>query len=133
LPCIFCASQEKLTDEHVFSAFMGGKFYVPNGSCKRCNADFGLAEAKLKGPITPLLNLLQISNRYDVVPNAQLHADIRGLDLKSLPPFMDGKGQMILSDKPYLTGLRKGCSSLGKNVSYCHAQPYQNQTSGRNY
>jgi len=98
MPCIFCASEENLTAEHVFPAFMGGKLEVKDGSCKRCNAEFGLTEAELKEPITPLLNLLQISNRYDVVPNAQLQANIRGLDLKSLPAFMDGKGQIILSD-----------------------------------
>ena len=98
MACIFCGSQDNLTDEHVFPAFIGGKIEVIDGSCKRCNAEFGLAEAELKGPITPLLNLLQISNRYDVVPNAQLKANIRGLDLKSLPAFMDGKGQIILSD-----------------------------------
>jgi hypothetical protein len=98
MPCIFCAANENLTDEHVFPAFMGGELEVPNGSCRRCNQEFGAAEAELKGPITPLLNLLQISNRYDVVPNAKLQTNIRGLDLKSLPAFMDGEGQINLLD-----------------------------------
>lgn len=98
MPCIFCRSEEYLTTEHVFPAFMGGKLEIPDGSCKRCNSEFGLAEAELKGPTTPLLNLLQISNRYDVVPNAQLQANVRGLDLKSLPAFRDGRGQIVLSD-----------------------------------
>jgi hypothetical protein len=98
LPCIFCSSPDNLTDEHVFPAFMGGELEVKDGSCMQCNREFGLAEAQLKEPITPLLNLLQISNRYDVVPNSQLQANIRGLDLKNPPAFMNGKGKIILSD-----------------------------------
>jgi hypothetical protein len=53
--CIFCSGQENLTDEHVFPAFMGGELEVRNGSCTRCNGDFGVAEAALKEATTPLL------------------------------------------------------------------------------
>jgi len=94
--CIFCRIEEKLTDEHVFPAFMGGELVVRNGSCERCNCDFGVAEAAIKEATTPLLNLLQIENRCNVVPNAQLRAEIRGLDLKNLPAFMDGGGEINL-------------------------------------
>ncbi len=96
--CIFCGTEENLTDEHVFPAFMGGELEVPGGSCARCNGNFGVAEAALKEATTPLLNLLQIKNRYNVVPNAQLCAEIRGLDLKNLPAFMDGQGNINLRD-----------------------------------
>ena len=96
--CLFCRSEEKLTNEHVFPAFMGGELEVRNGSCERCNRDFGVSEAAVKDATTPLLNLLQIGNRYDVVPNAQLRAQIRGLDLKNLPAFMDGDGNINLRD-----------------------------------
>jgi hypothetical protein len=96
--CMFCRSEENLTDEHVFPAFMGGELEVRNGSCKRCNGDFGVAEAALKKATIPLLNLLQIENRYGVVPNAPLNVEIRGLDLKKLPAFMDGKGEINLSN-----------------------------------
>jgi len=96
--CLFCRSEEKLTDEHVFPAFMGGELKVRNGTCEGCNRGFGVAEASLKEAFTPLLNLLQIENRYNVVPNAQLHAEIRGLDLKNLPAFMDGDGNINLRD-----------------------------------
>ena len=51
--CLFCRSEEKLTDEHVFPAFMGGELEVRNGSCERCNCDFGVAEAAMKGATTP--------------------------------------------------------------------------------
>jgi hypothetical protein len=96
--CIFCRSKERLTDEHVFPAFMGGDLEVRDGSCKRCNREFGRAEAAIKDATTPLLNLLQIENRYNIVPSAQLNANIRGLDLKDLPAFMDGDGNINLRD-----------------------------------
>jgi hypothetical protein len=52
----------------------------------------------MKEATTPLLNLLQIENRYNVVPNVQLRAKVHGLDLKNLPAFMDGDGKIILRD-----------------------------------
>jgi hypothetical protein len=95
---MFCRSEENLTNEHVFPAFMGGELEVRNGSCKRCNRDFSVAEAALKKATIPLLNLLKIENRYGVVPNAPLNVQIRGLDLKNLPAFLDGKGEINLSN-----------------------------------
>jgi hypothetical protein len=41
---------------------------------------------------------LQIENRYNVVPNAKLQAEIRGLDMKNIPAFMDGDGNINLRD-----------------------------------
>ena len=79
MACLFCRSEENLTAEHVFPAFMGGELKVPGGSCKRCNHEFGVSEAAVRREITPLLNLLRIRNRYDLVPNERLRADIRGL------------------------------------------------------
>ena len=96
---IFCGSEDNLTDEHIFPAFMGGELKVPNGSCDRCNREYGIAEAALKQATIPLLNLLQVKNRDGVVPNAPLSAQIRGLDMKNLPAFMDGKGAIQLLDK----------------------------------
>jgi hypothetical protein len=99
MPCIFCGSNENLTDEHVFPAFMGGKLEVIDGSCKGCNGSYSSAEAALKEATLPLLNLLQVKNRYGVVPNAPLNAEIRGLDMKNLGAFMDGQGEIKLLDK----------------------------------
>jgi len=93
---MFCGTEKNLTDEHVFPAFMGGQLIVPNGSCVRCNGDFGAAEAAIKEETRPLLNLLKIKNRYGLVPNARLKANIVGLDLKNLPAFMDGDGEINL-------------------------------------
>lgn len=77
---------------------MGGELKVRNGSCDPCNRELGLAEATLKEATTPLLNLLQIENRYGIVPNAPLTAQIRGMDLQNLPAFMDGEGEINLSN-----------------------------------
>ena len=99
MPCIFCRSEENLTDEHVFPAFMGGKLEVLKGSCSRCNGEFAVAEGKLKDATTPLLHLLQIENRYGIVPNATVNAEIRGLDMKNLQGFIDVDGQIKLFDR----------------------------------
>ena len=98
MSCLFCRSQENLTDEHVFPAFMGGELEVRRGSCGPCNRDFGVVEAAIKEATTPLLNLLQIENRYNIVPNVPLRANIRGLDLGNLPAFRDGDGEINLRD-----------------------------------
>lgn len=98
MPCIFCRSEENLTAEHVFPAFMGGELEVREGSCETCNRDFGVSEAAIREATAPLLNLLQIKNRYNLVPNVPLHAEIRGLDMKNLPAFMDGSGTINLRD-----------------------------------
>src|SRR4029077_16482979 len=96
--CIFCRSDKNLTNEHVFPAFMGGRLEVRRASCDKCNRIFGVAEAAIKNATTPLLNLLRIKNRDGKVPNAPLRAEIQGLDLKSLPAFMDGNGEIRLLD-----------------------------------
>jgi hypothetical protein len=76
---------------------MGGELVVRAGSCDTCNGVFGADEGVLKADTMPLLNLLQIENRYGVVPNAPLNANIRGMDdLRNLPAFMDGTGEIIL-------------------------------------
>ncbi len=82
----------------MFPAFMGGKLEVKNGSCSRCNREFGVIEAAIKNATAPLLNLLKIKNRRGVVPNVPLKANIRGLDMKNLPAFIDGAGEIQLQD-----------------------------------
>jgi hypothetical protein len=77
---------------------MGGDLALKGGSCQQCNGDFGGSEAALKEATKPLLNLLQIRNRYELVPNMPLRAKIRGLDMKRLPGFMDGAGEIRLRD-----------------------------------
>lgn len=99
MPCIFCRSEENLTDEHVFPAFMGGKLVVKDGSCKRCNGEFAVFEGKLKDATAPLLHLLKIPNRDGIVRNASVKAEVRGLDMKNLQGFVDVDGYIQLLDR----------------------------------
>lgn len=98
MPCMFCKSELNLTDEHVFPAFMGGELEVRDGSCKTCNGEMGTFEAAIKDNTKFLLNLLQIENRYGVVPQARAEVEIRGMDKKALLGFVDGKGALSLRD-----------------------------------
>ncbi len=97
--CMFCFSEENLTTEHIFPAFMGGDLCVLNGSCTKCNRDFGVYEGTIKKKALSLLNLLGIKNRYGNIPNVPLTgAEIRGMDMKNLNAFRDGAGQINLTD-----------------------------------
>jgi len=87
-----------LTSEHAFPAFMGGELKVRDGSCRVCNGEFGTLEAEIKENTKLLLNLLQIENRYGVVPQARVNVEIQGMDKKGLLGFVDGKGVLSLSD-----------------------------------
>jgi len=95
---MFCKSELNLTDEHVFPAFMGGELEVGDGSCKACNGEMGTFEAAIKDDTKLLLNLLQIENRYGVVPQGKVDVEIRGMDKKGLLGFVDGKGVLSLRD-----------------------------------
>jgi hypothetical protein len=98
--CMFCGSEENLTREHVFPAFMGGKLEVPDGSCKRCNGDFAKVEAELKANTALLLNMFGIRNRDGVIPNAKVAIGIPGSDVEGLSGYRIGEsGEIVLSEK----------------------------------
>jgi hypothetical protein len=96
--CMFCKSEEDLTREHVFPAFMGGELAVADGSCKRCNGEFGKWESALRESTKFLLNLLQIENRDGEVPTARVEVEIRGMDAKGLFGKREADGTISLSD-----------------------------------
>jgi hypothetical protein len=98
MACIFCGSEADLTREHVFPAFMGGELTVPDGSCKRCNGEFGKWECTLRESTKFLLNLLQIENRDGQVPTARVEVEIRGTDAKGLFGKREADGTVTLSD-----------------------------------
>ncbi len=98
MACMFCKSEENLTREHVFPAFMGGELTVPDGSCKRCNGEFGRWEAAIRDNTKFLLNLLQIENRNGEVPTARVEVEIRGMNVKGLFGSREADGTISLSD-----------------------------------
>jgi len=95
---MFCESEADLTREHVFPAFMGGELTVPQGSCKRCNGEFGKWESAIRDSTKFLLNLLQIENRNGEVPPARVEVEIRGMDTKGLFGTREADGTISLSD-----------------------------------
>jgi hypothetical protein len=95
---MFCKSEEDLTREHVFPAFMGGELSVRDGSCKRCNGEFGKWESAIRESTKFLLNLLQIENREGEVPTARVEVEIRGMDAKGLFGKREADGSVSLSD-----------------------------------
>src|SRR5260370_14672083 len=98
MACMFCKSEENLTREHVFPAFMGGELSVPDGSCKRCNGEFGKWESTIRESTKFLLNLLQIENRTGEVPTARVEVEIRGMNGKGLFGKREADGTISLSD-----------------------------------
>jgi HNH endonuclease len=98
MACMFCRSETDLTREHVFPAFMGGELTVPDGSCKRCNGEFGKWESVIRDNTKFLLNLLQIENRSGEVPTARVEVEIRGMDAKGLFGKREADGTISLSD-----------------------------------
>lgn len=98
MACMFCKSEEHLTREHIFPAFMGGKLTVPDGSCNSCNGEFGRWEATISNSTKFLLNLLQIENRDGEVPAIKGEIAIRGMDAKGLFGTREGDGTISLSN-----------------------------------
>ena len=124
MPCIFCPTYKrhlakKLTAEHVFPAFIGGKLKLASGSCDRCNREFGKAESAVKNATRELLNLLKIRNRDGVVPSVPVKALIKGVDMTDLPAFVDGthdiRIESTVRDSATAQG-RKMRSGLFKNA-----------------
>jgi hypothetical protein len=132
MPCIFCGSKDNLTDEHVFPAFMGGELTVPDGSCKRCNGEFGKWESDVRESTKFLLNLLKIENRKGEVPTARVEVEIRGMDVKGLFGKREADGTITLSDivvpsvgpdgKKHRRGLFVSKESAEKFIERCRAR-----------
>lgn len=76
-PCLFCLRDEegdaiRFTDEHVFPASLGGGLAVKDGSCEACNHGNSKFEQALASELKPIRMLLQIPDRYGVVPSSQV-------------------------------------------------------------
>jgi|ERR1700722_11059601 len=78
--CIFCLQEkERLTDEHVFPAVLGGgTFVLKNSVCVQCNNSFSKFEQPLAMELSPIRLLLKIPDRYGALP--QVAATIKTSD-----------------------------------------------------
>jgi|SRR5580700_8451888 hypothetical protein len=97
--CIFCLQEkERLTDEHVFPAALGGVLVLGNSVCAECNNGFSKFEQPLAVELAPLRLLLQIPDRRGKVPETA--ATVKTLD-GEYKAMMKGDGSVQL--KPVVT------------------------------
>jgi hypothetical protein len=62
--CHFCGHEfEKLSEEHIFPAALGGRLILRNCSCTECNNGFSKFETPLSEELAPLRLLLKIPDR----------------------------------------------------------------------
>lgn len=67
--CMFCERElEKLSEEHVFPAALGGKLVVQESVCTECNNSFSKFEQPLARELAPIRLLLKIPDRYGRTP-----------------------------------------------------------------
>ena len=86
--CIFCLTEnEKLTDEHVFMAAIGGKLTV-NGSCVQCNNALNKAfEEQMARRLAHFRRIVRTTNREGELPTIDVKVEVNGkeLDAKLMP------------------------------------------------
>ena len=96
MPCIFCRSEQSLTDEHLFPAFCGGVLIVPNASCVACNRDkCSKFENMIAQNTRTLRNILEIADRYGEVPSSKVIFELENL---KIPARRTANGEIILQD-----------------------------------
>jgi len=70
--CLFCEKEyEKLSNEHVFPAALGGNLELRDGVCTSCNNEFSKFEAALAKELVPIRLLLNVPDRYGDIPSAE--------------------------------------------------------------
>jgi len=90
--CLFCLKEfEKLTDEHVFQAAIGGKLVVKNATCVECNIGMSKQyEQEISGRLVHFRRILDIKDRRGKIPTIDISVNLDGQErLAAL--FGDGK------------------------------------------
>jgi hypothetical protein len=73
--CHFCEHEfDRLSEEHVFPAALGGKLVLRNCVCTECNNGFSEFETPLARELAPLRLLLRIPDRYGDPPQVDATA-----------------------------------------------------------
>jgi HNH endonuclease len=80
--CIFCrVENQKLTEEHVFMAAIGGKLTV-NGSCVQCNNGLNKAfEEQLTRRLAHFRRIVRTSDRREELPTIDVRVEVNGKEL----------------------------------------------------
>lgn len=83
--CIFCLTQsDKLTDEHVFQAVLGGRLAVKNATCVTCNNGFSKAfEQNIAKRLAHFRRILSIKDRRGELPEIETKFTIDGRELEA--------------------------------------------------
>lgn len=77
--CLFCGTEEDLTDEHVIPAALGGDDVVSRGSCSSCNGLFSQQfEAGFINALKHVCHVLGVENRTGEVPSISATTVIDG-------------------------------------------------------
>jgi hypothetical protein len=83
LPCIFCKSEEDLTEEHLFPAFVGGTLTVPDATCTNCNKKrCSSFEDEIARATQPVRHVMGIKNRYREIPDSPVTYQVEDLTLE---------------------------------------------------
>lgn len=78
MPCIFCGTNDNLTDEHVFPAFLGGELVVRDGSCRACNGRIGTFEQVFARETQTARQIFEIADRYGEIRDAPVQVRLEG-------------------------------------------------------
>jgi hypothetical protein len=94
MPCIFCKSEQDLTEEHLFPGFCGGVLRVPEASCLVCNRDkCSTFESKVARWTGNTRHVFQVGNRYGKIPSSSFTCKIKDLTVAGM---LRPDGQMEL-------------------------------------
>lgn len=111
--CIYCGAKEHLTQEHVIPFSAGGRWVLPDASCKKCSAVTGAFEGEFSrtilGPLRMLYNMptRRPKDRPDHLPLKVKYPHSADWEIayvdRSICPFLVGLPLYPLPDA--LTGL----------------------------
>jgi hypothetical protein len=102
--CLFCLTEaDKLTDEHVFPAALGGNLVVKNATCAACNNGFSKAfEQFIANRLTHFRRVLSIKDRRGDVPKIEVTIEVDGEKRKA---WLMPDGSTVL--KPHVSEVSK--------------------------
>ena len=102
--CLFCLSEtDKLTDEHVFPAALGGKLVVKDGTCQACNNGLSKAfEQFVAKRLNHFRRVLSIKDRRGDIPKIEVKVDVNGEEREAwlLPDGTTGVTEKIFENLP---------------------------------
>jgi hypothetical protein len=102
--CLFCLTEaDKLTDEHVFPAALGGNLVVKNATCAACNNGLSKQfEQFIAKRLTHFRRVLSIKDRRGDLPKIEVKVEVSGEEREA---WLMPDGTTVL--KPHVTEVSK--------------------------